>query len=99
MKTAQRELTWDLLVELEPRLLDLYREAQKVPKDSLKCGNWHWYGYGPLRGDGLKRKLIDLVGWGRTNGPLTLQSCDAWDIANRKIYNELPNCGPDCLCL
>jgi hypothetical protein len=40
-------ITWEELVQLEPRLLELYRQIQAVRNDKSArsfCANAHWYG-------------------------------------------------------
>lgn len=58
----QAKVTWALLAELEPRLLELEATVQSLAdneNESWFCANRAW-----LNG-GLKRVLVELVGWER----------------------------------
>lgn len=93
-------VTWEMLIEAEPKLLDLYNDARKVKDDGTGkyfCGNEFWYEVG-----GLKDRLLPLVGWERfyQDGDASILSTrEAYDLAYRKIYNALPNCRGNCNCL
>lgn len=83
-------LTWPRLVELEPALLDLFREAQAVDGgDAHFCANRGWY-------DSYRPRLLALAGWEARQPALRTQ--EAYDLAYETIYAALPPCR-DCLCL
>ena len=58
-------LTWAILVELEPRLEALLVEAQSISKNpkTKRHAAAVWYGWG--KWPGLKPRMVPLVGWGR----------------------------------
>ena len=93
------ERIWERLIELEPRLLDLYRYAQSVKDNKRKrsfCPNDIWYGY---RGwPGLKNELCRLVGWGAAEDAHPfLRTSLAYRIAYHRCYDPLPPCR-GCVC-
>jgi|GEM_PF-6805732 len=97
-------LTWQKLTQLEPRLLEVLKQAQAVKDDKSErsfCANRVWFGYdepgpGPR---GLKSKVSSLVGWCSVNaGHPVLGSSEAYDLAYRTVYDALPYCR-DCACL
>jgi hypothetical protein len=84
------------LVELEPRLGDLFHEAygRRFIESRRFCANAVWYGDGGLRG-----RMVALVGFARRDGgATTLYSSFAYDVAYEAIYRvALPDCrGCDC---
>ncbi len=85
-------LTWQDLVEREPRLADLRIVAERVRDagDGSFCANASWYGYGGQLG--LKPRLLRLVGWGAQSRDPVLRSCDAYDVAYQTLYDLLPDC-------
>lgn len=99
------KLTWEQVVELEPRLQVLFDEATAAGsrKESF-CAFDAWYGRNG-EGLGLKQRVSQLVGWGRRCVPLdaremTLQSHTAYDVAYQTIYHQLSDCrnaGCDCM--
>jgi hypothetical protein len=91
VETAQ-QITWDLLTELEPRLLQLYREAKAIKATGRHfCANRVWYSQ-------FKPELIYLVGWYARGQDPRIGTDEAYDLATRKIYNALPPC-KDCACI
>jgi hypothetical protein len=90
------KLTWAGLVRLEPRLLDLLREARALRKEQRRdphfCANAAWYGYGRWRGHGLKPRLVRLVGWSAEGGDPILATRAAYDVAYQTVYEALPAC-------
>jgi hypothetical protein len=91
--------TWTELVQLEPRLLDLVREALEAQATSPNyCANAEWYGY---RGhQGIKPRLVLLVGdEAAPFAPELLRTSAAYDVAYKTVYEALPDCkhpGPIC---
>ena len=84
------DITWSMLVDLEPRLRDLLSNARAVKDDPSApsfCANEIWY-----RKNGLRDQLCELVGWSARKKDSLLQSSDAYDLAYDKIYNALPDC-------
>ena len=80
--------TFKELVAAEPRLQDLLEEARavKVEGRNIFCANYIWY-----RDPNLRRRLIQLVGWVRSDSPL-LSTEAAYSVAYRTVYSALPNC-------
>ena len=77
-------MTWQDLIELEPKLLVLYNRALAIrngnrPFDALDVwiGRWH----------GMKDELVELVGWSRKDNP-QLGTTEAYDLCYDKIYYE-----------
>jgi len=88
-----RPPTWADLINAEPRLVDLQREAKAVNGDAPHfCANAVWYGPG-----GLRERVIALVGEDRRPDPL-LGTSAAYDVAYHRVYTALPNCR-NCGCL
>lgn len=101
MNTTRRKLKmnhWQLLVEHEPGLVHLLATARAVKPgdDPHFCANEVWYGYGRHRGNGIKGKLVELVGFHR-HGHRILGTQQAYDTAYKVIYEALPDCR-DCSC-
>lgn len=82
-------MTWDELVEMEPRLKLLLRAVRRVRVGVTFCANAAWYDQGKL-----KERLTKLVGSGRlgTDGDPRLWSSDAYDLAYDTLYEALPDC-------
>jgi len=93
-------ITWDELVELEPRLEALLQKAQSIEDDKSKksfCANAAFYGFDGY--EGLREKIRNLVGWEVYDviDP-RVQTASAFDAVYRKIYDALPDCR-NCWCL
>jgi hypothetical protein len=89
--------TWGDLVAREPRLGELLAAIRAMPRDDPHfCGVRAWFGP-KYRGDGLKAKMVALVGWHAENDDPVLSSSEAYQTAYRKVYGALPPCG-DCPC-
>jgi hypothetical protein len=86
-----RYLTWELMVEIEPRLNALWLEACTVSSKYKKhfCANSFWYGYGSPE-QGFKGRVSKLAGFDAANPKL--RGMDAYSIAYEKIYKALPDC-------
>jgi hypothetical protein len=97
-RPATPRITWPKLVQAEPRLGLLLKEARAVRARSPNhCSNSIWYGYRGHRG--IKPRLCNLVGHDRRAGPAFLQTAGAYSLAYDKIYQALPDCahpGPFC---
>jgi len=83
-------MTWEQMVIIEPRLLELYKIAKSYKPTKNFCANQIWY-----RRGGLKSKMMKLAGYG---APGILGTPEAYDIAYQKIYNALPDCRHDGWC-
>lgn len=83
-------MKWEQMLQIEPRLLDLYHEARAYKRTPNFCANQIWYGPG-----GLKSQMMQLVGWD-VDG--LLGTCEAYDVAYRKIYDALPDCNHGEIC-
>jgi len=85
-------MSWEKLIELEPRLAELLEEAKQV-KDlggSSFCANQTWF-------NRFGKRLDKLVGWYAEGAP-AIQTSESYDIAFMKIYDALPACR-NCTCL
>jgi len=91
---------WNKLIKVEPRLLDLAKQALDYKRNSRKekivCANNRWYGYGEWEHRGIKQQLILLVGW-EAEKP-ELRTTAAYDIAYSYLSHLLPDC-KNCNCL
>ena len=85
-------ITWGLLVKIEPRLGEMLKRAKAVKGDGEHfCANTVWY-------DDFKPELCTLVGWEASGTNPLLHTPQAYDLAYRKIYETLPDCR-DCTCM
>ncbi len=103
----QSKATWKRAAKLQPRLLDLLKEAGDVQDDPSRrsfCANAIWYGNS--RDSGMKDNFVQLVGWhacfalssGATEADEKfIKSREAYAAAYRVIYEALPPCR-DCIC-
>jgi hypothetical protein len=74
-------LTWDRLVELEPKLQQLFRLAQGSKLSIMGSGPESWLGP-----EGLKSQLLKLVGTQVSdNAPPLLKTREAYNLAHYKI--------------
>jgi hypothetical protein len=90
--------SWTELTQLEPRLLDLAREALEAsPSKGKYCANAEWYGYGGQQG--IKPRLCLLVGHEAAHfAPELLRTSAAYDVAYQTIYYALPDCDHAGIC-
>lgn len=77
-------MTWEDLIELEPKLLTLYNRALEIRKRRPGVGALDLW-IGPR--SGMKDEMTALVGWGRRDNP-RLATSEAYDLAYDKIYYE-----------
>jgi hypothetical protein len=93
--SAGQPITWELLCELEPRLLSLYNKAQAICSLPLRrafCANRTW-------NRDFRHDLDDLVGFHvGPDADSRLRTFAAHNIARTKIYNALPDCR-NCSCV
>jgi hypothetical protein len=84
--------TFQQLVALEPRLLDLLVEAlgHHENRERSFCANAVWCGHLGHR-PGLKARLRHLAGWAAEQGGV-LRTREAYDVAAGVIYRALPDC-------
>lgn len=85
-------MTWEELVKIEPRLLELYHAAKYAGTGQERfCGNEAWYGVGDEVG--FKHLMSQLAGWEtpKTANP-RVRTSEAYEVALDKIYNALPPC-------
>ena len=96
---TEEKITWSLLCDLEPRLIHLLAKVREIEDDKRKpsfCANSIWYGeYGQ---EGIKPRLVQLVGWQAMGSDPRLKTTQAYDLAYEKLYNLLPPCR-NCNCL
>ena len=90
---------FDELTITEPRLKDLealvFGYAHEFRTAVPRCRNWMWYGPGP-DGTGIRERLLFLVGNAAQKSELRTGA--AWRIAERHLYEILPDCR-ECLCV
>ena len=94
-------LTFNELCLIEPQLGVLRDEAASHRAGNLSqfCACTAWYGYGKVKHEnGLKTRLLKLVGCERIGTPNYLNTEDAYDVAYDTIYDALPDCGPKSWC-
>ncbi len=92
----EKDLTWEKLVEIEPRLGQLLAEVRKVKDDKQMagfCANNVWFGNN--RHHGFKPRMYVLVG--RASVHPQLRSSTAYSMAYAKLYDALPSCR-NCNC-
>lgn len=84
--------TWDELVEREPRLGALLEEIRAMPRnDPQFCGVRAWFGP-KYRGDGIKARMVQLVGWHAERDDPVLRTDIAYRVVYRSLYDALPPC-------
>jgi hypothetical protein len=85
--------TWEELVALDARLVDLLNWARSYRQSRRKrfCANriYVWE---------LKPRLEDLAGCTRRWGPNLLRTEAAYDVARDTVYDALPDCR-GCACI
>lgn len=88
---TKKNLTFNRLVQLDPRLLELVQEAACVNNDADDfCANEIW-------SERFKPHLMRMVGWLADGTHPDLNSQVAYDIAYGVVYQALPDC-KNCLC-
>lgn len=90
------EITWELLVRLEPRLTDLLVGARFAGTGFPEyCKFDAWYGKGNTVG--FKLLVTRLAGFEASleSHPL-LRTTSAYDIAYKMILNAMPDCRGSC---
>ena len=92
MSRPTSKTTWPKLVKAEPRLIELFRQAEAISSenDPHFCANKVWI-------KKLKPRLAGLVGGEVKDHPM-LGSIQAYDIASRMVFRVLPGC-QDCSCM
>lgn len=94
--------SWRHLIEAEPGILSLAREAARVNLEPNGpngfCAHLIWYGARDTRRDGMKHRLADLVGWTALGHDPILKTSAAWDVAMAVIYSMLPDCVHEGMC-
>lgn len=60
-----KPITWDLLVELEPKLGALYNEAKSYRRGPHYCATSTWYGWRTGSRGSFKSKVCALIGFER----------------------------------
>jgi hypothetical protein len=91
-----RELSWERIVEIEPRLRQAEMELSAMTRKNKKpfCANAIWYGYRDPAFS-YKERVNRYTGW-HAEKP-ELRSPAAYDIAYDHLYDLLPGCR-GCLC-
>ncbi len=87
-------MTWNDLVERESRLANLLWDVRAVKDDKTKksfCANVTWFRQ-------FKPRLPALVGWYCEQDDPVLRTQEAYEIAYRYLYHQLPDCR-GCWCL
>ena len=86
-------MTFDEMLELEPRLRALRDEIRRVKDDGREhlCANELWYGTSEIPfADTFKGRMCKLVGWDADVPALRTE--EAYDVALDALYSELPDC-------
>jgi len=83
------KITWEDIIEIEPRLKELYQIAKNEDRPDLPAN----YCANEIFHKQLKPKITRLAGWGARNPEL--RSCRAYDVAYHKIVDALPACQHD----
>jgi len=87
-------VTWETLVDREPRLADLYAEISHVTDDGSSvtfCANRLWYVH-------FEPRLLDLVGSRAETPDALIRAPEAYTHARRTLYRLLPDCR-SCVCV
>jgi len=93
---AETRITWERLVQLQPRLIDLYRRALAADTSNENCWLDVWFGRDS--GYGLKGEMSKLVGWDAPrNAPSELTTDIAYEVAYNHILSAIPQCR-NCHC-
>ena len=79
-----RGLTWDEMVEIEPRLDDLL-ERVECSRPSEDRSNFNY----EICWGRFKEPLAELVGWHRRRGDERLRTTQAYDTAYRTLWKAL----------
>ena len=85
---------WSSVIHAEPKLKGLWKVALSTRVDAPPgyCANRSWYGW-------FKPRLLPLVGWERKKGPKWLQEQPAYEVAYDVIWETLPDCKHEGLCV
>jgi hypothetical protein len=77
-------MTWERLIELEPRLLALYNRGLAIRNGKRRFDPMDvWIG----RRTGMKDEMTALVGWSRKDNP-ELGTIEAYNLSYDKIFYE-----------
>jgi len=86
--TKEKELTFEEIMTIEPKLRSLYEEAKHHPMRKGYCPTMTWYRE-------YKPRLVRLVGWSAKKEEL--RSHTAYDTAYEAISEALPvKCPSGC---
>lgn len=94
----KRNLTWEQITDLEPRLLEVAAAARFAGEgETCFCRQSAWYGMDRWRDRGFKDRVSVLVGWeredfDRTERVATLMTSEAYNIAYEYVLHLLPEC-------
>ena len=97
MDVVSARPTWDELAAIEPGLAALLDEIRRERPGRRSCANARFLGYGPHRGEGIKMRLVRLVGWFAAGADPRLRTSAAYDAAYRALDAALPGCR-GCAC-
>jgi len=76
-------MTWEKLIEIEPRLKDLYNKARAIRRKYKKLDVFRvWCGR-----NGLKSEMCRLVGWEAKKPEIC--NCECYDLAYKKVLSAL----------
>jgi hypothetical protein len=85
---------FEAYLAMDPRIGELLKDAQAATESQPFCANRVWY-----RKGGLRRRVKELVGYGRPEGPNELRTSNAYEAVYRTVYRALRDCDHgDCLC-
>lgn len=78
-----RDLTWETLARLEPKLADLLERVTNTELEPGESASRFFY-------DWVKPSIVSLVGWFRKRGPAILQTSDAYSVAIATFWAAPP---------
>lgn len=86
-------ITWDDLIQREPRLADLLEEAEAVRDEGRTgfCAMTAFYRH-------IRPPMLTLVGWEAERDDRVLLTSRAYDLAARRLLDALPPCR-NCWCI
>jgi hypothetical protein len=101
LELSPSELSWERIVEIEPRLRAVEREIMIIahsdsasPRWKPFCANAIWYGYLDPSFS-FKKRVHRYTGWYAEKPELRSQA--AYRLAYEHLYNLLPDCR-GCMC-
>jgi hypothetical protein len=75
-------LTWDALIQAEPRLAELLRDVEAHRPQVTSSNLWQTWAM-------VKAQMVELVGWGRPDDHPQLGTSAAYDLCYRRLFDAL----------